>query len=121
MNDMWNPTTVRVYGLTNHQPEDKIRVECVKEAIVVQRNDLSLKHEIDVFSRKKDELRERYGDRKFIVIKGDEILGPFDNSGKAYEEGIVAFGLTPFLIELLAKERKVDHIPALALGLLRVG
>lgn len=84
----------------------------------MKKRDLSLKHEIGIFSQKREELRKRYGDRKFVVIKGDEILGPFDDPKKAYEEGITRFGITPFLIELLAKERKVEQVPALALGIL---
>jgi hypothetical protein len=42
---------------------------------------------------------------KFVVIKGDEMLGPFDGYGAALADGYERFGAVPFLVkQVLAVE-----------------
>lgn len=78
----------------------------------------ALKHELNYYKENKDDWLEKYGEGKFIVIKEDQVIGPYDDREKAYEEGLNEFGLKPFLVQRVSKEEQVDHLPALELGII---
>ena len=54
---------------------------------------------------------------KFVLIKGDSLVGFFASEEEAYEDGLRHFGNQPFLIRRVAAEEEVVHLPALLLGL----
>lgn len=47
----------------------------------------------------------------YVLIKDDQMLGPFPSAEAAYEIGINTYGLTPFLIKQVLKHEPVGHIP----------
>ena len=55
---------------------------------------------------------------KFVLIKGQELIGTFDTSSEALAEGARRFGLTSFLIRQIQDTQEEVNIPALTLGLL---
>ena len=57
---------------------------------------------------------------KFVVIKGEELVGVFNTIEEALSEGARQFQLQPFLVrEVTIKGPQDINIPALTLGLLR--
>lgn len=106
--------SIRYKILTNPWVSDRMR----SEASLMDECDLTLKPELDLFAQKKDEWRERFGEGKFVVVKGEEMVGPFDNPGTAYHEGIQQFGVVPFLIKGLVAQERTEQMPALTLGIL---
>ena len=64
-----------------------------------------------------DEWLSRYPG-KFVVVRGEELVGAFDTIGEALAEGARRFGLTPFLVRRVERTPEKVTIPALALGLL---
>jgi hypothetical protein len=84
-------------------------------------NELALKNEIKLYESNKEEWVDQYGEGKFVAIKEDAVLGPYDSQEKAYEEGLNEFGLEPFLVQRVSKEERVNHLPALELGIIHAG
>lgn len=71
------------------------------------------------FSDHRAELLARYPG-KFVLIKGEEIVGTYNTIEEALAEGARRFGLDPFLVRQVTEaDEKEINIPALALGLLR--
>ena len=56
---------------------------------------------------------------RFVVVKGERLLGAFDSMEEALAAGAAAFGLQSFLIRRLGEKQAEVNIPALTLGLLR--
>ena len=56
---------------------------------------------------------------KFALVKGEELIGTFDNPENAYIAGVQKFGNVPFLIRRITGQDTTVHLPALTLGLLR--
>ena len=56
---------------------------------------------------------------KFLVIKGDQVLGSYDSAQAAYEAGIRALGSDQFLVRQVLPTEPVHHMPAVWLGALR--
>ena len=56
---------------------------------------------------------------RFVVVKGERLLGAFDSMGEALAAGAAAFGLQSFLVRRLGEKQAEVNIPALTLGLLR--
>jgi len=56
---------------------------------------------------------------KFVVIKGDAVVGFFDTLDEALAAGAARFGLTSFLARRVGDREETVSIPALTLGLLR--
>ena len=52
--------------------------------MVEKDNELALKSEIELYESNKEDWLDQYGERKFIAIKGDAVLGPYDFQEKAY-------------------------------------
>jgi hypothetical protein len=78
---------------------------------------MALEEEMGYYAQHREDLLSRY-EWKFVLIKGSELVGNFDNAQAAYQEGLRRFGNTPFLIKQVVREEKVHQIPALSLGIL---
>ena len=48
---------------------------------------------------------EREHPGKFVLIHGDEVVGTYDDFGKAADEGLRRFGREPFLIRQIGAEQ----------------
>lgn len=81
---------------------------------------LALEKELKYYQDHLDELLQHY-EGKFVLIKGEQLVGAFDDPRDAYEEGVKRFGNTPFLIKRVQKEEHEEQIPALNLGILHAG
>lgn len=76
-----------------------------------------LKKELEFFESKKQEYLKSYKD-KFVLIKGDKLIGVFDKVEDAYKKGIEEFGNTPFLIKQVREKEEPEQLPALAIGII---
>ena len=56
---------------------------------------------------------------RFVVVKGERLLGAFDSIGEALAAGAAAFGPQSFLVRRLGEKQEEVNVPALTLGLLR--
>lgn len=56
---------------------------------------------------------------KFVLVKGQELIGTFDTAEGALAEGARRFGLQPFLVRRVQEQQEEVSIPALTLGILR--
>jgi hypothetical protein len=56
---------------------------------------------------------------KFVVVKGEALVGYFDSLDEALAAGASRFGLTSFLVRQVGANVEAVQIPALTLGLLR--
>jgi hypothetical protein len=56
---------------------------------------------------------------RFVVVKGDRLLGAFDSIGEALAAGAATFGPQSFLVRKVGEKQAEVNIPALTLGLLR--
>jgi hypothetical protein len=81
---------------------------------------MALEIELATYQRlKADLLKNHLG--KFVLIKGEEFLGTFDNAGNAYEAGVKRFGKEPFLVRRVTESDEVYENHALSLGLIHAG
>ena len=55
---------------------------------------------------------------KYALIKGKELIGVFDSSEAAVNEGTAKFGLEPFLVKLIIDVEPEAQYPALVVGLI---
>lgn len=55
---------------------------------------------------------------KFVLIKDENLIGPFDNQKDALVEGARRFGNQSFLVRKVEESEDVIYIPALTLGIL---
>lgn len=56
---------------------------------------------------------------KFVVVKGEALVGFFDSIDEALATGGSQFGLTSFLVRRVGANVEAVQVPALTLGLLR--
>ncbi len=49
---------------------------------------------------------------QFVVVKGENILGPYSTYGAAYEQGLKMFGKPPFLVKQVLREEPVIFNPS---------
>ena len=77
---------------------------------------MALEKELQFFAENKTNwLKAHFG--KFVLVKGSELIGVYDNAETAIAEGAKRFGAESFLVRQLNEEKDV-YIPTLALGLL---
>lgn len=57
-----------------------------------------LEKELEIFKGKQPELKEKYPKGGFVVIKGEQVFGVWENRNDALKEGIKKFGNVPFLV-----------------------
>jgi pilus assembly protein TadC len=55
---------------------------------------------------------------KFILVKGEELVGVYDTNEQALAAGASHFGLASYLIRRVEKSKEDINLPALTLGLL---
>ena len=78
-----------------------------------------LEQERKYFAENRDELLARYPG-KFVLVKGDELIGTFNTIEEALADGARRFATESFLVrQVTAADEKEISIPALTLGLLR--
>lgn len=56
---------------------------------------------------------------RFVVVKGDRLLGAFDSIEAALAAGAASFGRESFLVRKVGEKQDEINIPAVTLGLLR--
>jgi hypothetical protein len=76
-----------------------------------------LEQELKFFAENKTEWLKVYSG-KFVLVKGQELVGVYDNAETAIGEGAKKFAPESFLVRQLEQDEKDVYIPALALGLL---
>lgn len=63
----------------------------------------TLKNEFDFYLKNRKSFVSKYNG-KYIVIKGEEVVGVYDTKFEAYEQGQKVHPLGTFLIQLVSKE-----------------
>lgn len=71
-----------------------------------------LDDEVRYFEEHQVELRRRHP-RKYVLIKGQELLGAYDSFEAAYESGLKTLGNKPMLIRHVDHEDVVHSVPAM--------
>jgi hypothetical protein len=56
---------------------------------------------------------------KFVLVKGEELIGVFSTQQEALVEGARRFGTEAFLVRQVEESEQLVYIPALTLGILR--
>ena len=62
---------------------------------------------------------EKSNPGKFVLVKGEALIGFFDTLDEALSAGAAKFGLTSFLVRRIGASAEAVQVPALTLGLLR--
>ena len=76
-----------------------------------------LKEEIRIFNDHLSEwLKSHTG--KFVLIKGEEVIGFYNTDIEALSEGARLFGLEPFLVRPVIPVQEEVEIPAMMIGVL---
>jgi hypothetical protein len=78
--------------------------------VTVQEETTGLERELEFFNKHRGEYLERFPGL-FVLIRGDEMRGPFPSAEAAYEDGLRAFGLEPFLVKQVLAEEPVEYMP----------
>lgn len=55
---------------------------------------------------------------KFVLVKGEELVGVYDTNEQALSAGASRFGLGSYLVRCIQKNKEDIRLPALTLGLL---
>ena len=69
-----------------------------------------LDRELEFFERHKAEYLGCFPGL-FVVIKGDQMRGPFPTAEAAYEEGLREYGLVPFLVRQVSTRAPINYLP----------
>jgi hypothetical protein len=77
----------------------------------------ALEQELKFFADNKAKWVENHPG-KFVLVKGQELMGVFDQAEAALAEGARQFGAESFLVRQVNASEEPIYIPALALGLL---
>ena len=77
-----------------------------------------LEREINFFTENKDAWLEEHP-QKFVLVRGDKLIGVFDTLSDALTAGSRMFGLDHFLIRQVTEREDEIRIPAFSLGILR--
>ncbi len=70
----------------------------------------TLEGELAYFEEHKAEYLERFPGL-FVLIKGEEMVGPFPGAEDAYAAGLSRYGLEPFLVRQVLEEEPVGYAP----------
>ncbi len=77
-----------------------------------------LEKERKYFENNRAEWLAKHSD-KFILVKGEELIGIFNTQQEALIEGARRFGTESFLVRQVEESEQLYYIPALTLGILR--
>jgi hypothetical protein len=58
---------------------------------------------------------------KYVVFKGNELLGTYDTPAAAYEAGTLEWGDESFLVKKITREEPLEQVPALYRGIAYAG
>lgn len=72
--------------------------------------------EIAFFEKNREKFAERFRGR-YLLIRGDALVGHFDTFEAAVDEGARRFGAGPFLARRAGEDAPVFSVPAVTLGL----
>ena len=78
---------------------------------------MALEVELAYFNRRKAEFLTQH-EGKYVLIKGEELVGAFNSEEEAYVAGLDRFGNQAFLIKRAAAEEPAVNYLALRFGLL---
>jgi hypothetical protein len=81
---------------------------------------MPLETELKYFEERRADLWKNHPG-KFVVIKGNELVGAFDTALAAYEAGVSRFGTEPFLMKQVFERDVAVQAPALYTGLVGLG
>ena len=79
--------------------------------------DSPIVQELAFFERNRSTLLERHAG-KFVLVKGEELIGAYDSAENAYAAGVDKFGDVPMLIKRVQASDPEAALPALHLGLI---
>jgi len=79
--------------------------------------DQPLEIERKFFAQNRDQWRAAHPG-KFVLVKGDQLIGTFNRPEDAIAEGARLFGTESFLVRSVDQSEDELYIPALALGIL---
>jgi hypothetical protein len=77
----------------------------------------ALEKERKFFNDHQSEWQDAYPG-KFVLVKGEALIGVFDSDTTAVSEGIQRFGLESFLVRNVSEKEEAIRIPAIMFGLL---
>ncbi len=69
----------------------------------------SIAEEVATYRARLPELLEHEG--RFVLIKGSEVVGFFDDDSEAIREGYRRFGIVPLLVKRISRVERVIYIP----------
>jgi hypothetical protein len=69
-----------------------------------------LQQELAFFEQHRAEYVSRFPGL-FVLIKGQEMHGPFPTAETAYEAGLNRYGLEPFLVKQVLRDEPVGYAP----------
>jgi len=75
--------------------------------------------ELELFDAKRSEWLVRH-EGKYVLVKGNEVVGFFESAETAFENGIDRWGNVPMLIKRVLPDDPIESIPALHFGLIDV-
>jgi hypothetical protein len=78
---------------------------------------IPLKTERDFFKANQAEWVKAHSG-KFVLVKGEKLVGVFDNDQNAVAEGLRLFGSESFLVRGVGEQDETLRIPALMFGLI---
>jgi hypothetical protein len=78
----------------------------------------TLEKELETYALKEAELKQNHLGR-YVLIKGDTVVGFFNSINEALSEGTRLYGLDPYLIRRVGDPVTKLQVPALSLGLIR--
>ena len=70
---------------------------------------MQLEKEFKFYLSNKKELNKKYNG-KFIIIKGDKVMGEYNSEIEAYQDGEKKFGLGKFLIQLCSLTEETPQV-----------
>ena len=71
--------------------------------------------EIAYYDSHKEELTRKHPSR-YLLIKGAELIGSYEDEDEAVAQGIRLFGSEPFLVRLAGEDTPVLNVPLLSIG-----
>ena len=83
----------------------------------VGENDVALAVLAEEMGTYRDHLPEllQRQERRYVLIKGTDVVGIFDDHSAALSEGYRRFGIVPFLVRQIAASEPVVYLPHVAL------
>jgi hypothetical protein len=70
----------------------------------------TLDREVAVFQQRRSNFLKQFPGL-FVLIKGDNVEGPFPTAEVAYEHGLREYGIEPFLVKQVLEAEPVGYMP----------